>query len=602
MTFTIAPRWASAPVAVFTVLLLAVWAVAAQGNTYLVYLYGVGLVYATATLGLHLLANDCGEVSLAHGGQVALGAFVGAHFFSTVSGPVSFPLLLAGSVVAGAISGALVSLPMMKLRGLAVAVVTLLLNAAIFHYLLRFPSFVGGSGGIRLRSPLLPSTDFEAVIWLTIITVGAVIVTQRLRRGRFGRGLRAMRANDQLARSVGIPVERYRIAAYTVAGAIAGLAGAMWVVLHHGIAPSAFTDASSLLLLTMALLGGRGSVVGPMTAAIAVGVLTGLFGSYGVAVSFIAPIALLVVLIKYPGGLNEQLAELAHIVRSLTSRIVGGKSNSDLSTSSAPTPADGGVELEPPLRTGEPVSSTHPDPVIRCVDVAVTFGGLRAVGGVSLAVHSGEVVALMGPNGAGKTTLLNVLTGHVRPTAGTVWLQESDVTGEVVHRRVARGLRRTFQVNGHLPNECGLEHLRLGMHLHPTRDEHIQDRAMRITHHLGLSPDELLQPLAGLPAGTARLIEIAAALATPGNVLLLDEPSVGLTQAERQRLANTLRSLASNELAVILVDHDTDFVRRVADRAVALNAGQIIAEGTPSEVFGDPAFIAAYLGTAEVSA
>ncbi|WP_163511188.1 ABC transporter permease subunit [Fodinicola acaciae] len=590
------------PVTIFALLLAACWLLAAQGNTYVVYLYGLGLVYATAALGLHLLVNDCGDISLAQGSQVALGAFVGAQLFPLVSGPLGAVLLLAGAVLAGALAGAIVSIPMLKLRGIAVAVVTLLLNAAIFHFVLRFPDFVGGSGGLRLRSAdWLPRTDIDAVVLLTVLTVVVVLVVQALRRGRFGLGLRAIRANEKLARSAGVPVSWYRTAAYTVAGGTAGVAGAMWAILHHGVAPSAFTDASSLLLLTLVLLGGRGSVTGPVAAALGMSVLTGLLGGYGTIVSFFAPIVLIFVLIKHPSGLNEQITVAGSALRALTARL--GHRFRDNGPPAAEAYATARTPSCPAKDTGNEVPPAGPPPpkdapvALRCSEVDVTFGGLVAVGAASLEVRTGEVLALVGPNGAGKTTLLNALSGHRHPDSGTVWLAERDITRTPAHRRAMLGLRRTFQTGGHLPAEPGFEHLRLGTHVRRgmSGDEVVD----RVTQQLGLSRADLETPVAGLSAGTARLIEIGMAMAVPSQVLLLDEPTVGLTPDERRQLADTLRALAADGLAIVLVDHDTAFIRRVAHRVVALDAGRIISQGTPEAVFTDAVFVTAYLGSSE---
>ncbi|PRX50110.1 amino acid/amide ABC transporter membrane protein 2 (HAAT family) /amino acid/amide ABC transporter ATP-binding protein 1 (HAAT family) [Prauserella shujinwangii] len=591
-----------APVAILGLLFAACWLLAAQGNTYVVYLYGIGLVYATATLGLHLLVNDCGDISLAQGGQVALGAFVGAQLFPLVPGPLGPIVLVAGSILAGALAGAVVSLPMLKLRGLAVAVVTLLLNAAIFHFVLRFPDFVGGSGGLRLRpADWLPRSDADAVGWLTVLTIAVVLAVQTLRRSRFGLGLRAIRANEALARSAGVAVQWYRTAAYTVAGGTAGVAGAMWAILHHGVAPSAFTDASSLLLLTLALLGGRGSVAGPMAAAIGMGVLTGLLGGYGIVVSFAAPVALLFVLIKHPGGLNEQITMAAHGLRLLGAKLrrrhrdAGPPAEEagavvERAGSAAKGAGNGFTPDVPPPSADAPIA-------LRCTDVDVTFGGLAAVSAVGIEVHVGEVLALVGPNGAGKTTLLNALSGHRRPDTGKIWLTGQEITHTPTHRRAALGLRRTFQVGGHMPAEPGFEHLRLGTHVQ--RSTSRGEVADRVARQLGLTQADLAAPVGGLAAGTARLVEIGMALAVPGQVLLLDEPTVGLTPDERRQLAGTLRALARDGLAIMLVDHDTAFIRWVAHRVVALDAGRIIAQGSPGAVFSDSVFVKAYLGSAE---
>ncbi|HCT76605.1 MAG TPA: hypothetical protein DGT23_08455 [Micromonosporaceae bacterium] len=593
--------WMASPIVTFTVLLAAAAVLSGQGNTYVVYLYGVGLVYATATLGLHLLYNDCGEISLAQAAQVALGGFVGAHLFTLAPGPLGPLLLIAGSVLAGAICGALVAIPMLRLRGLAVAVVTLLLNAAVFHFVLRFADFAGGSGGIRLRSAnWLPGNDLYAVTWLTILAIGAVVAIQLLRRGRFGLGLRAIRANENLARSTGVAAEQYRVAAYTIAGATAGIAGAMWVILHQGIAPSAFTDASSLVLLTMALLGGRGSIIGPMAAAISTGLLTGLLGRYGIVVSFVAPAVLLLVLIKYPGGLNEQLRHLSEQLQRLTRR---RSSTTAAQPIAAPTPKPP-QPARLPSRTDDTRAGTSPpspprQEVLACSNMHVAFGGLVAVADVSLTVHTSELLALVGPNGAGKTTLLNTISGHLPPTHGTVRLTGTDISGLPAHQRAALGLRRTFQLGGHMSTETGYDHLRLGMHTRATTPT--PEAITRITDGLGITAHDLHTLMRDLPAGTARLIEIATALAVPGHLLLLDEPTVGLTPPERDNLAIILHNLTSKGLAIILVDHDTSFITKVAHRVVALDAGRIIADATPADVFTDPTFIRAYLGSVEVT-
>lgn len=589
------------PIAAIVMLPLASWLLAAHADSYLAYLYGIGLVYATATAGLHLLANDCGDISLAQGGQVALGAFVGAHLFTKTQGFLSPVLLIGGAILAGAVTGAIVSVPMLRLRGLAIAVVTLLLNGAIFHFVLRFSDFVGGSGGLYLRfDDWLPQTDAEAIGWLTAMTVATVIVLRLLRRSRFGLGLRAIRANENLARSTGIPVGWYRTAAYTVAGGTAGVAGAMWVLLNHGIAPSAFTDSSSLLLLTLALLGGRGSLAGPMSAAVAMALLTGLLGEYGVAVSFLAPVVLVFVLITHPGGLNEQLGMAMTGLRVIARRLGGRRAVTPAATPAlcAVGKAEGEkVSVDRPV-DAEPVEQTRTEPaVLRCFGVDVSFDGLVAVSSASVEVHAGEVVAIMGPNGAGKTTLINALSGHLQPTSGTVWLAGTDVTRVPAHRRAARGLRRTFQVDGHMPKEPGFEHFRLGTHVR--RANSSQHTIIQTATSLGLTRADLDTPMADLAAGTARLIEIGTALAVKGQVLLLDEPTVGLTRDERRRIAGILRNLAGDNLAIVLVDHDTAFVRQVAHRVIALDAGRIIAQGPPQDVFTDPAFVTAYLGTSE---
>jgi ABC-type branched-subunit amino acid transport system ATPase component/ABC-type branched-subunit amino acid transport system permease subunit len=582
-----------APVATFSLLLLAAAAAAQQGNSFLVYLFGIGLVYATAVVGLHLLVNDCGDISLAHGAQVALGGFAGGHLATLAPGGVAPAALLLGAAAGGALTGAVIALPMLRMRGLAVAILTLLLNAVVFRFVFRSSDFVGGSGGLRLSSDEgLPRSDLVAVAWLSLLTCACVVAVRCLRSGRFGLGLRAIRSNQRLARSAGVPVELYRIYAYTAAGCVAGVAGAMWVILHRGIAPSAFTEASSLLLLTLALLGGRGSLIGPMTAAVALGMVTGYFGGYGVAISFIGPIALLLVLIMHPGGLNEQIVAGGRLIR----RLLPARSRA---AAGGPMPSPAEFEAEPPA--SGTVSTPLAPPELQWTGLAVRFGGLRAVDGVSAAVSPGEVLAVVGPNGAGKTTLLDAIGGYARLSAGTVTFLGRDITRESAHARAAYGIRRTFQVDGHLPEETGRDHLRLGLHTVGATERQLEQAQATATARLQIDAAAMDEPLRNLPSGTTRLIEIAVALAAPGRVLLLDEPAVGLSLQERTSLTTTLRAIAAEGLAVVLIDHDTAFVQRVADRVLAMDAGRVVAEGAPADVFSDARFVAAYMGVAEVA-
>jgi branched-chain amino acid transport system ATP-binding protein len=237
--------------------------------------------------------------------------------------------------------------------------------------------------------------------------------------------------------------------------------------------------------------------------------------------------------------------------------------------------------------------------VLRVDDVTVSFGGIKALGGVSLEAVPGQVTGLIGPNGAGKTTLFDVVTGLRKPRSGRVHLNGRDVTRLGPGRRSHRGLSRTFQRLEVFGSLSVRDNVLLAAEV---------AHGLRGLRRAGAAADEILErtgltalagrPAAELPTGTARVLEVARALATQPNTLLLDEPGSGLDEAESHALGNLLLDVASQGTAVMLVEHDVEMVMRVCTTVTVLDFGKVLSHGTPAQVQGDPRVQAAYLGTA----
>ncbi|PWE54135.1 high-affinity branched-chain amino acid ABC transporter ATP-binding protein LivG [Metarhizobium album] len=238
------------------------------------------------------------------------------------------------------------------------------------------------------------------------------------------------------------------------------------------------------------------------------------------------------------------------------------------------------------------------------------FGGLVAVDDVSFTVPSKGVTAVIGPNGAGKTTLFNIIAGTFPPSEGAILLGGADVTALKPEAKAARGLVRTFQLVKLFQDLTAIENVKVGFHL-KTRgglfaalvqpawarnaEKDVEDGAAALLDLVGLSK-VAFSPAAVLPYGQQRLLEIARALAARPQILLLDEPAAGLNAEESERLAKTIRRIAADGTAVLLIEHDMKLVMDIADEVVVLDYGRKIAQGSPDAVKKDPAVIAAYLG------
>lgn len=251
-------------------------------------------------------------------------------------------------------------------------------------------------------------------------------------------------------------------------------------------------------------------------------------------------------------------------------------------------------------------------PLLEVESVSLMFGGLAALSDVSLTAEPGTVRAVIGPNGAGKTTLFNAISGYERPQQGTIRLGGVVVTGQPPHAIGRLGLRRTFQNGGIFGEMTVLENVMIGFDretgssipgvlfgLSGSRQAERRAVADSLAMLARVGIERLTQARArDLSFGQQRLVEITRALISRPRILLLDEPAVGLSQAERDTLASTLRQLAAEGMAVLLVEHVIDLVMAVSDCVTVLNSGRVLADGTPDEIRADPAVLEAYLGSA----
>jgi ABC-type branched-subunit amino acid transport system ATPase component/ABC-type branched-subunit amino acid transport system permease subunit len=582
-------------------------------TNYAALVLGKGVALAAAGLSLNLLMGYAGQISLGQASLLGVGAFASGAITPADPRNPGAPFLLAILIaaVAGAAVAFLIGLPALRLRGLYLAVATIAFSFAMTESILKASSIGGGSAGIALPRPQVNNFVFTRNgdylgILLALLAILWLLDTN-VTRTTLGRAFRAIKSDEAVASSFGVNVTRYKLTAFALAGAMAGIAGLMSGHLTGTINSESFKYEDSLLLVVVVVVGGLGSRVGVLAAAAFYAlypvVMPTIFGKGILGYDVVIGAALLIVtMARNPGGLaatfREAIDERRH--RSEEPVLVDASSMPKLPALPRPSAL--------PDRSG-----TGDGPVLACRDIRVNFGGLTAVDDASLEVARGKIVGLIGPNGAGKTTLFNALSGHFRPDAGSVELLGRDVSDLGAAARAAAGLGRTFQNIGLVRDLSVTENMLLAQHTVAGYDpasalaylpavargeRELRERAANAIEALGFERYRDT-PVANLSIGQQRIVELGCVLLTAPEVVLLDEPAAGMSPAAAENLAERLIDLR-DELGrtVLLIEHNIPLVLATCDELYVMSAGQVIAQGTPDEVVRNDLVLEAYLGGA----
>ncbi|MCJ2081183.1 ATP-binding cassette domain-containing protein [Methylobacterium sp. J-090] len=535
-----------------------------------------------AGVGLNVLLGLTGLISFGHAGFYAIGAYASAVL--TGAG-LSFWLALPAAAGLSGLVGIGLAVPAMRVKGPYLAMVTIAFGFIVEHALIEGGSLTGGQNGLVVSGgPTLfgvPFAERELAILAVLMAGAALTGFHRLARSRLGRAMRAVRDADVAAASLGFDPVRVKTLAFAVSAALTGLAGAVLPPLMLFIAPSSFPFSQSILFVLAVVVGGAGTVLGPLFGALVTVLLPETLSGLAEYRLLFFGLATLVVLWLVPAGLVGSVARL--IPRRTDTRATG---ESDLA---------GFLAGFLGKRPGEPL-------VVEAV--GIRFGGIQAAEGVSFTARPGAVTSVIGPNGAGKTTVLNMVSGFYRPGAGAIRLGARDLTGAPAQAVARAGIARTYQTTRLFGSLGVVDNVALAFA--PGRLWRRAGRADRMTAAGLLAftgyTGALDRRADELPHVDRRLVEIARALAGRPRVLLLDEPAAGLTRADTDRLGRLLRRIAACGVAVILVEHDMPLVMGVSDHILVMDAGRPIASGAPAAIRHDPAVIRAYLGAADTPA
>ena len=594
-------------------------------------------VYTVVASSLVLLTGWVGQISLAQAALVGVGAY--ATGWASARLGIPFPLNLPIGAAAAGLVAVLLGIVALRVRGLYLAVATLVFSWAASEFLFRQPwlleqgvadrHVVGGEGSLLAFDFSGSRLAFYYAAWGTAVIV--LYALTNLRDSKTGRAFFAIRGSEVAAASLGMNVLRYKALAFGMSGALAGIAGNLVITHARVVSPDAFTFNQSMFFLAIAVVGGITSLGGAVSASFLFASLGEIFYRFPAVSSYLQLVStgLLAVTFRlYPGGIARLASTITgkFATPAMSGRVAAiGRA---LRRRRRPSPmAESLLLAEPPVVPVVPATAAdRPSPDIAVVpdarprderrilvearDVVVQFGGLTAVNKASLTVREGEIVGLIGPNGAGKTTLFNSIAGFNTPTSGAISLHGIDVTTMAVHRRAELGVGRTFQLIQLFPQLTVFDNLLAATHLQNATGfvQHLsvsgpalraeaaaRERVARVVELLDL-PDVASRPVAGLPFGVLRMVEVARALVTGARLIMLDEPASGLDNRETDRLMEVLHFVRGLGATLLLIEHDVRMVTSVSDYLYVLERGAIIAEGVPAAIQADPAVIAAYLG------
>ncbi|GAA3525522.1 branched-chain amino acid ABC transporter ATP-binding protein/permease [Aeromicrobium panaciterrae] len=540
------------------------------------------LIYSIAALGLNIPAGFSGALSLGQGASFALGAYtVGAL---TINQQWPFWATLPIASIAGLAFGLLLGAPAGRLGDIGLALISLGAVLVSLDLIVALDDVTGGVTGLSPIS-LIPNFGADPTYseWLlpllvTFSALAVYLLHYAVRISRIGRSALATRDEPIGATALGISAYRTKVTTFALGSALGAYAGGLFAFMAQYISPDAFTSHLSIILLAMVVLGGAGSMYGPVLGAALLVVLPQELAAYPHVNSFIYGGVLIAVVLLRPAG----------IVSRTAAPVVDAIAGAGVVTS------DEVARPQMPRGTGLEVRG-----------VSRAFGGIKALDEVSLTVKPGEVLALIGPNGSGKTTLINVVTGMYPADSGTILLDGQDITRVKARRLAESGIARTFQTPKTFPAMSVAEHLALAKQLQSAehRDTVNFDPWVRKLLALGGidadDPRMMSRETRQLGHGQLRFLEIAMAIRHSPRLLMLDEPAAGLSQVEMQGLEDVTRELADLGIAVIIVEHHLDLVTRLADRVTVLELGKVLWEGRPQDLLEAEAVKIAYLGVAK---
>ena len=553
--------------------------VAGPGKTNL---FSIALVYGMVAVSLVVLSGWAGQVSLGQFALVGIGGVVTGDLLMRWN--VDLFLAFAAAAAAGALLAVAVGLPALRIRGLFLAVTTLALAVAVDSFFLNPTNFASLIPSSYTRPVLWQRFDLHserALYYLCLVMLLLVIaMVVGMRHARAGRVMLATRDNERASAAMAVPTTRVKLVGFVLSGAVAGVAGGLHALLLQSIGFHTYEPAQSLLVFSMAVIGGLASISGALLGVAAVELAVRTFPDYQLLITGSGLLFLLLVL---PGGLGEGV----QWVRDRVLRVVARRRGLEDELDQGAPDLLRGDEEEPkgPVVVESPADD---DALLHCRGVEVSYGSVQVLFGVDFSVAEGEIVALLGTNGAGKSTLLKAVSGLAGTDAGRVTLGSEDITGRRADLLARSGLSLMPGGRGVFPTLTVGENLRLAgwtMRHDSAAVGAAREEMLDLFPVLRGRTDQAAGDLSG---GEQQMLSLALALMSGPKLLLIDELSLGLAPTVVGQLLDVVRRLNEQGVTVVVVEQSVNVALQLAQRAVFMEKGQVRFSGPTSDLLDRP--------------
>jgi ABC-type branched-subunit amino acid transport system ATPase component/ABC-type branched-subunit amino acid transport system permease subunit len=588
--------------------------------------YTAALIYGIIAISLVVLTGWSGNVSLGQFAFAGVGGVLAGDLIEKAN--VDLFISLAAAGVAGAVLAVIVGIPALRIRGAYLAAVTLALGVAMDTFFLNptyYPNIIPQA---FLRPTLWQRFDLASNKSFYFLCLGFLVLTilfiQGLRRARSGRVLLATRDNEKAAAAMSVPPVRTKLASFVLAGAIAGIAGGLYAVLLGAVAFNTYDPSYGLVVFSMAVIGGLGSISGVL---MGVGLIEVLSYSYPKYQLVFTGAGLLLVLLFLPGGLaagvqsiRDRLLKIVAVRRgilvpslvadkrvelvdhapeetailehALSDESGNGHGHGDGVGAPAFVPAPDTRDedtAQVPVASSNGGGGVASTPVVfSCEQVEVSYGPVQILFGVDLEVHEGEIVALLGTNGAGKSTLLKGASGLVKVGGGSVQLQGARIAGEPAESIARMGLSLMPGGRGIFPTLTVDENLRLGTWM--IRKDHgaVAEAKDRVSDLFPILRQRAHQQAGNLSGGEQQMLSLAMALMVKPKVLMIDELSLGLAPTVVAQLLEVVKMLHATGTTIVVVEQSVNVALELAERAVFLEKGEVRFSGRTLDLLERP--------------
>ena len=547
------------------------------------------------------LSGYAGYFSFGHG------AFFGAGVYTTATLTAGFAVPFLASLPAAAAVSALLAMGIgavvfrvRRLRGELFGLLTLAITFVLATIVLN--TKIDGGPGVYLSAVPLPRLVASPTGTMYLLGLGlallSVTTAYAVTRSRLGLGLFAIHDDEDVAEVKGVPTFRYKLAAFALSAAVAGVAGGIYAIyVSYVTVGETFAITVPLYVVLMSILGGARHWLGPAVGAAIITASLYAFtgGNTAVLGRAVVALALILVILLLPDGVVVAVLSRARAWRRRDAAplTVPSPEAPPIATSHALRAAPVAASLD----SGTAREGARAAAVLVCEDVWRAFGGIRALRGVGLSLGGGEIVGLVGPNGSGKTTLINVISGHYSADRGRIALDGAPLAGRPAHAIARLGVARTYQIPRPFGHLSALDNVALAATFGTVPCTLAEARAEARTwlDFTGLGPRALALP-GELNLHERKFLELARALAARPRVILLDEVLSGLNPAEMGSAIDLIQEIRGRGTSILFVEHVMRAVLELSDRIVVLNEGEVIAAGRPDEVMRDPRVVEVYLG------